>query len=195
MRYSAEHQEETKRKILGAAGRGFKKAGFGALGVDALASSAGVTSGAFYGHFRSKAEAFRSALSLGLRELRQGIEALQAQNERGWVEALAEFYFTERVHCDLADGCALPSLSQDVARSDAKTKAVFETELLAILASLSAGLERRGVRKNDAAARAIVMAAIFAGGVTLARSVRDKELRERIANTLREATNEIAVGR
>jgi len=185
MRYSAEHQQETKRRILAAAGRGFRKQGFGLIGIDGLARVAGVTSGAFYGHFRSKVEAFRASLSSGLDEFRRAIEEVQAREGEGWVEALADFYFTERITCDLAEGCALPSFSGDVARGDAKTKAAFEKEYKAIVATLAKGLP--GTSAEDREARALVMTALFAGGVTLARSVRDKALRDRIADVLREA--------
>ncbi|HET7541115.1 MAG TPA: TetR/AcrR family transcriptional regulator [Polyangiaceae bacterium] len=185
MRYSSEHKEETKRRILAAAGRGFRKAGFGLIGVDGLARGAGVTSGAFYGHFRSKVEAFRASLVGGLDEFRRAIEGLQERLGPGWVEALAEFYFTERVSCDLADGCALPSLSGDVARSDAKTKAAFQREYMGIVGAIAKGLP--GADAEDREARALVMTALFAGGVTIARSVRDKALRDRIALVLRNA--------
>jgi TetR/AcrR family transcriptional repressor of nem operon len=185
MRYAADHKQQTRRLILAAAGRSFRKQGFNLTGVDGMSESAGVTSGAFYGHFRSKVEAFRAALSSGMGELRQGIEACQAQFGEGWVEALSEFYFTNRVTCDLADGCALPSLSADVARGDAKTKATFEKEFLAIVATLAKGLPGSDAELREA--RAIVMAALFTGGVTVARSVRDKALRDRIAQVLRGA--------
>jgi TetR/AcrR family transcriptional regulator, transcriptional repressor for nem operon len=185
MRYSSEHKEETKRRILVAAGRGFRKEGFSMTGIDGLARDAGVTSGAFYGHFRSKVEAFRAALTGGLDELRQGIRQCQAQYRDGWVEALADFYFTHRVTCDLADGCALPSLSADVARGDAKTKATFQKEFVAIVGALAEGLPGNDIEKREA--RAFVMTALFVGGVTIARSVRDKALRERISSVLRDA--------
>jgi AcrR family transcriptional regulator len=182
MRYSSEHKQETKRRILTAAGRGFRKEGFGLIGVDGLARGAGVTSGAFYVHFRSKVEAFRASLSGGLAEFRQAIEQLQSSAGRGWVEALADFYFTERVTCDLADGCALPSLSGDVARADSKTKAAFEKEYLLLVATIANGLPGSNAERREA--RALVMTALFAGGVTIARSVRDKALRDRIASVL-----------
>jgi len=185
MRYSAEHKEETKRRILAAAGRGFRKEGFGLIGVDGLARGAGVTSGAFYGHFRSKVEAFRASLTGGLNEFRQAIEEIQTRVGEGWVESLADFYFTERVTCDLADGCALPSLSGDVARGDAKTKAAFQKEYWGIVAALSKGLP--GKSAEDREARALVMTALFTGGVTIARSVRDKAMRDRVARVLRNA--------
>src|SRR3954471_19701971 len=97
MRYAADHKQKTRRKILAAAGRSFRKQGFNLTGVDGVSEGAGVTSGAFYGHFRSKVEAFRAALSVGLGKLRQGIEACQSQFGAGWVEALSDFYFTTRV--------------------------------------------------------------------------------------------------
>jgi len=185
MRYPADHKEKTRSRILDAAGKSFRKQGFNLTGVDGLAAGAGVTSGAFYGHFRSKTEAFRAALSAGLEELRQGIEACQSKFGDTWVEELAEFYFTTRVTCDLAEGCALPSLSADVARGDAKTKATFEKEFLSIVSTLANGLP--GTNAEQREARAIVMAALFAGGVTVARSVRDKQLRDRVARVLRGA--------
>ena len=168
-----------------AAGRGFRKQGFGLVGVDSLASGAGVTSGAFYGHFRSKVEAFRASLTGGLTDFRKAIEEFQERFGQGWVESLADFYFTERVTCDLADGCALPSLSGDVARADAKTKAAFQKEYLSIVAALAEGLP--GTTAEAREARALVMTALFSGGVTIARSVRDKATRDRIARVLRDA--------
>jgi len=191
MRYSAEHKADTKRRILAAAGRGFRKEGFGSIGVDGLARGAGVTSGAFYGHFRSKVEAFRASLIGGLDEFRHGIEDFQNRSGQGWVEALADFYFTERVTCDLSEGCALPSLSGDVARGDAKTKGAFQKEYLGIVAALAKGLS--GASAESREARALVMTALFAGGVTIARSVRDKATRDRIARVLRDAVVAAAI--
>jgi TetR/AcrR family transcriptional regulator, transcriptional repressor for nem operon len=51
---------DARDRLVEAAGRGFRAGGFGVAGVDALAKGAGLTSGAFYAHFDSKAEAFRS---------------------------------------------------------------------------------------------------------------------------------------
>src|SRR3954452_19181784 len=86
VRYSREQQEETHRRILRSVGRGFRSSGFGGVGVDALAKGAAVTSGAFYGHFRSKADAFRSALTTGLEDLRQAVLGLRAEQGPGWIE-------------------------------------------------------------------------------------------------------------
>src|SRR3954447_7967938 len=96
MRYQAEHKQEAKAKLLEAAGRGFRRLGYGGIGVDGLAKEAGVTSGAFYGHFGSKAEAFKAAALVGLVELREGVEQLRAAEGDAWLEKFAEFYMSVR---------------------------------------------------------------------------------------------------
>ncbi len=184
MRYSREQQEETRQKILRSVGRGFRSKGFGGIGIDGLTKSVQLTSGAFYGHFRSKADAFRTALTTGMGEFTRGVLALQGRSGSEWVEALAEFYFTERVTCDLADGCALAGLSSDVARGDGKTKAAFEKAYRELVEALAKDLPGSS---EDAEAKAIVMTALFVGGVTLARAVKRTEFRDRIARVLREA--------
>jgi TetR/AcrR family transcriptional regulator, transcriptional repressor for nem operon len=191
MRYSRKHQEETYRRILRSVGRGFRSKGFGGIGIDGLAKGAAVTSGAFYGHFRSKADAFRGALVAGIDEFRQWITALQAEHGDGWLDVVAELYFTERVTCDLADGCALSSLTGEVARGDAKTKATFEKSYLELVEALANGLPGE---RPDAEARAIVMTALFVGGVSVARAVRRSEHRDRIARILRDAVVAVARG-
>ena len=67
MRHKGIDKEETRKKIVMAASRGFRKHGYGGIGVDGLAKSAGVTSGAFYAHLGSKEGAFNTALEFGIR--------------------------------------------------------------------------------------------------------------------------------
>ena len=73
MRQKGVDKAETRRKIIDAAGRGFRKHGYAGIGVDGLAKSAGVTSGAFYAHLGSKNGAFEVALEAGLDEVIEGV--------------------------------------------------------------------------------------------------------------------------
>ena len=94
----AGQKEESRARILASAGRGFRKRGYGALGVDGLAKEAGVTSGAFYAHFRSKAEAFREAVAAGMADLRTGIERMrQDEGDAGWRKRFVDFYLGDRL--------------------------------------------------------------------------------------------------
>ena len=53
-RYSPEHKDATRRRMIETAGRRFKSDGFDGSGIATLVADAGLTNGAFYGHFASK---------------------------------------------------------------------------------------------------------------------------------------------
>ncbi|GLH75483.1 TetR family transcriptional regulator [Bradyrhizobium sp. SSBR45G] len=190
MRYSAEHKQETKAKVVAAAGRVFRQAGYGGAGIDALTKAAGVTNGAFYGHFKSKSDAFRTAVLSGLDELRQGIAALKASEPKGWLKTFVKFYLGYKRTCDLGESCALPSLSPDVMRADQDTRAAYTAELRLLVSEIAAGLPENGGLASPAPSRedqAIVLLAMLSGGVTLARAVSDPALSERIAQSVARA--------
>src|SRR3954454_5053864 len=140
MRYGPEHKEETRGRILTAAGRGFRRLGYGGIGVDGLAKEAGVTSGAFYGHFPSKAEAFKAAAIAGLVQLREAIEDLRASGGEDWLATFVDFYMSVRRTCDLSESCALQSLTPEVARADQDTRTAYEAELLRVAEAVAQGL-------------------------------------------------------
>jgi AcrR family transcriptional regulator len=183
MRYSAEHKIETRARILGAAGRLFRQEGYGGAGIDGLTKAAGVTNGAFYGHFRSKSEAFRAAVLAGLDELRSAISTLKAQDGKSWLGAFVGYYLGYKRTCALGDSCALPSLSPDVVRADAETREVYQAELLRLIEEVASGLgDGPDAERSD---QAIALLALLSGGVTLARAVPDPALAERIAEVVR----------
>jgi TetR/AcrR family transcriptional regulator, transcriptional repressor for nem operon len=182
MRYSAEHKQETRTRILDAAAQLFRKQGYGGLGVDGLAKAAGVTNGAFYGHFRSKSEAFRTTVLNGLEELRLAIVALKASEGTRWLTAFIDFYLGPKRTCDLGQSCALASLSAEVMRADADTRRIYETEFRRVAGEVGAGLpDFAGEDQED---RAIALLALLSGGVTLARAVSDPALAERIGKAV-----------
>ena len=142
MRYGPGHKEEARSNILSAAGRGFRRLGYGGIGVDGLAKEAGVTSGAFYGHFPSKADAFKAAAVAGLVELREAIEHLRATQGDSWLEKFVDFYMSVRRTCELGESCALQSMTPEVARADPDTKAAYETEMVRVVDAVAQGLSR-----------------------------------------------------
>jgi AcrR family transcriptional regulator len=182
MRYSAEHKIETRARILGAAGRLFRQEGYGGSGIDGLTKAAGVTNGAFYGHFKSKSEAFQAAVLAGLDELRLGITALKAQKGKGWLEAFVSYYLGPKRTCALGQSCALPSLSPDVMRADAETRDAYQAELRRIVAEVASGLADGPAKERED--EAIALLALLSGGVTLARAVPDPALSQRIAEAV-----------
>ncbi len=185
MRYGPGHKKEARAKILGAAGRGFRRLGFDGIGVDGLAKEAGVTSGAFYGHFPSKAEAFKAAALAGLVELREGVETFRAKEGGAWLEKFVDFYMSVRRTCDLSESCALQSLTPEVARADEGAKAAYEAELLKVVEAVAAGLENGTPPERRKTAWAIL--SMLSGGVTLARSTHDAKVGTQIAKAIKTA--------
>jgi len=174
---------QTRSRILAGAGRAFRANGYGAAGVDALAKEAGVTSGAFYSYFKSKADAFRETVVGGMRELERAVVDLQAADESGWRQRFIDFYLGERRTCAPTETCALQSLSGEVARADDATRIAYEETLRSVIAAVTRGMPAATPkeRRRDA----IAMLALLSGAVSLARAVRDPALSLEIAEAVR----------
>jgi TetR/AcrR family transcriptional regulator, transcriptional repressor for nem operon len=182
-RYAPGHREEARARILAAVGRGFRKRGYGGIGVDGLAKEAAVTSGALYGHFPSKEAAFKEAVLAGLDELRAGIEALRAEHGVKWIEIFVDFYLGYKRTCELGDSCTLQSLTPEVQRSDRETKTAYEARMKLVADAVADGLS--GADAADRLQRAWALLAILTGGVTLARAVEDQATSDTIAAAVR----------
>ena len=86
-RYGKEHKEATRRRIVEAAGRRFKRDGIDGSGIATLMADAGLTNGAFYAHFDSKDDLVANTVADQLREQREtywqqpgaGVEQLGAR--------------------------------------------------------------------------------------------------------------------
>jgi AcrR family transcriptional regulator len=185
MRYGPGHKDEARSRILNAAGRGFRRLGFGGIGVDGLAKDAGVTSGAFYGHFPSKAEAFKAAAVAGLVQLREAIEDLRAREGEDWLATFVDFYMSVRRTCDLSESCALQSLTPEVARADHGTRTAYEAELLKVAEAVALGLPNGPLAARRKTAWAIL--AMLSGGVSIARSAADPRTGAQIAAGIKSA--------
>ncbi|UTW07611.1 TetR/AcrR family transcriptional regulator [Pseudomonas benzenivorans] len=174
----SEQKRQTHQRILDAAGRGFRKGGFGGVGVDGLAKEAGVTSGAFYVHFGSKAAAFRAAVAQGMEGLKDGVHHFQVEYGEHWWPEFVRFYLGAKRRCDLAESCALQSLAPEVVRSDACVRAAFEVELREVAEMIAAGPASHSAPADATAALAAL--GMLAGAVTLARAVESPEMAEQI---------------
>lgn len=183
MRYKLGHKAEIGSKLLEAIGRGFRRAGFGGIGVDGLAKEAGVTSGAFYGHFVSKDAAFAAAAVAGLEALREAVEHLQKEHQEAWAAKFIDFYLSERLTCELGESCGLQSMTADVMRAGDTVKAQYEQALVAVAQSIASGLN--GETKAKRLQKAWSLMAVLSGGVTMARSVEAKKTQQDIASYLK----------
>jgi AcrR family transcriptional regulator len=169
--------------MLAAAGRGFRKKGFAGIGVDGLAKEAGVTSGAFYGHFKSKESAFEAAVAAGFEGLRASIVRRKVADGAQWIARYIDFYLDERRTCDLGEGCALQTLTPEIGRGGAHARAIYEAGLKSVVAEVADGLS--GVPEAERHARAWGLLSLLSGAVTIARATSDDTTSRQVADAAR----------
>jgi TetR/AcrR family transcriptional repressor of nem operon len=182
VRYPAGHKEQTRAKILRAAGKVFRRLGYHAAGVDKVMEEAGLTAGGFYAHFGSKEELLAEVLTPAAAEARVPLDQdLDGAAGRARLEAFVESYLSQS-HLQRTDnGCPLPALVSEVARTSGPVKASFEAIVRDLVARLR-GPAGEGLSED----RALAIVALCVGGLGVARSVRDEALGERILAACRE---------
>lgn len=185
VRYKAGQKEQTRQRMLEAAGRCFRSGGFAGVGVDGIAKEAGATSGAFYGHFGSKDAVFREAVDAGLDEVLEGVPLFQREHGEHWVEAFAEYYLGATHRGDLPTGCAMTTLSPEVVRAGPETRTGYEAKMVRIAGLIADGLA--GGSADERRDRAWAMLGVLIGGLTIARAVNAPGTADAIATAIRTA--------
>src|SRR3989440_2243846 len=184
MRYPPGHKQRTHERILGTAAGLFRKHGYAATGVDAVMTSAGLTAGGFYAHFRSKQVLLAEALELAFQRSRDHWRSrLQDREGPAWVRAHIMSYLSQD-HRDAAEnGCPMPALGAEIARLSPMSREIFEQHLRGLVSALESKLDPR----SPDATRAIPAVALCVGGLLLARAVKDQALSNRILEECRAA--------
>lgn len=190
MRYKAGQKAETRRKMLAAASRRFRRHGYSGIGVDGLAKAAGVTSGAFYSHFGSKGAAFEEALGVGLDEVIDGVPWFQREHGADWVGAFAGYYLGLAHRRDLDCGCAMAALTPDVIRGDEAVHQAYEAKMVVIAGLVAEGLA--GGSEKDRLARAWAMLSVLIGGVSVARGMNSPGAANEVAASVKAAAALVA---
>src|SRR3954469_4085608 len=139
MRYSKDHKQATRQRIVQAAGRRFKQDGIDGAGVAAVMSDAGLTNGAFYAHFASKEDLVANVLADQLRAPRHSVDA-QPSNRAG-LEAFIRDYLSPQHRDQSADGCPSAALLDEIARRPVAARQVFTDELMGVIDDIASRLD------------------------------------------------------
>jgi TetR/AcrR family transcriptional repressor of nem operon len=156
--------------ILDQAGRLFREHGIDGVALADITSAAGLTHGAFYGHFSSKAalaaEACRCSLERSAEQWRARAADARRQG-RDPFAAIVDAYLRPLARDSRQRSCAISSLGPEASRDPAvgPSMGVGVEALLLVLEELIA--ERRP--KIDAPQAALAALAAMNGGLTLAR--------------------------
>jgi TetR/AcrR family transcriptional repressor of nem operon len=176
VRYGKDHKQATRERIVEAAGRRFKQDGIDGAGVAAVMSDAGLTNGAFYGHFSSKEDLVANVLADQLRAQRHGFDA-QA-SDRGGLEAFVRSYLSSQHRDQCADGCPSAALLDEIARRPAATRQVFSDELMGVIDDIASRLDPTDV--EVARTDALTLFGLMVGTLQLARALTDRDLSDQL---------------
>lgn len=190
MRYSKDHKEKTRKRILEAASLLFREKGYDGVGVDAIMNQAGLTAGGFYSHFDSKEALFAEALGNAYDSRSKSLQA--GLKSSGDVEPLQNliYGYLSRTHRDMtAEGCIFPTLTTDVVRGGDETRARYEKRLRKFISTIETQLPEGDSPEKD---RAIAILVQLIGGVMMARAVKDEKLSGDILKACRQAAIKIS---
>jgi TetR/AcrR family transcriptional regulator, transcriptional repressor for nem operon len=176
MRYGKDQKQATRQRIVEAAGRRFKQDGIDGAGVAAVMSDAGLTNGAFYGHFSSKEDLVANVLADQLRAQRHSFDA--QPSDRAGLEAFVRSYLSAQHRDQCADGCPSAALLDEIVRRPAATRQVFTDELMGVIDDIASSLDPTDV--EAARTDALTLFGLMVGTLQLARALTDRDLSDQL---------------
>jgi TetR/AcrR family transcriptional repressor of nem operon len=175
-RYGKEHKQETRQRIIETAGRRFKRDGIDGSGVATLMADAGLTNGAFYGHFASKEDLVASAIADQLREQRASFNA-QAPDRAG-LEQYVRKYLSIQHRDNPQDGCPSAALLDEIGRCTDATKRAYTDGVLAVIDDIAARMAPED--PQEARVKTLSLFAMMIGTLQLSRSLADRQLADAV---------------
>lgn len=177
-RYTPEHKEATRRRMIETAGRRFKADGFDGAGIATLVADAGLTNGAFYGHFSSKDDLIASVVAQQLADQVAVVDALPS------LDAVADYvreYLSPSHRDDRAGGCPSAALLDEVGRCDITVRDAYTEGSQAMIEAITRHLAGNPEQATEQVTeQAIGLFSLLVGSVQLARAVTDPDLSDRI---------------
>ena len=183
MRYPPEHKARTRRKIVSAASRTFRREGLGKAAVAKVMRRAGLTHGGFYAHFRGKDALAAEVFAEGFLALERLRGVVREWEQTGREHPLIRVYLSawHRDHPD--DGCLLAPLAGDVAREPKSVRRAFTLAFERYVGELGRMAFGEDTAPDDP--RTLALDAGLIGALSLARAVDDPKLSDRILKDCR----------
>lgn len=175
MRYPEGHKETVRARIIERASRALRQRGLAGVSIPALMQDAGLTHGAFYGHFRDREELIADAVTFAGDETGNRVLGAGTGDARGMLAA-----YLSPEHADHPEyGCVLAALGAEGAHQSGGVRRAFASTARGFLRLVHEKLHPR--RRSEAPSdEALVTAARMVGAVVLARLVDDEPLARRI---------------
>lgn len=174
MRYDKGRKDASRSRIMEVAAEQFRSEGIAATGLAGIMSEAGLTNGAFYPHFKSKAALVGECVAAALEDQSEQIRELLAA---GGLETAIDAYLSVAHRDNPGKGCASAALLPELARQPAEARQLYTEQFLNLVRQVSAALPPQVKDPEDVA---FSVYATLIGTLQLARAVEGTELSDRI---------------
>jgi TetR/AcrR family transcriptional repressor of nem operon len=184
MRYSPEHKQETRERVLAEAGKAIRKEGPYRVSVGAVMKRAGLTHGGFYAHFKSKDAMLVAAIE-------QMFEAgrdrwIKVTFDKGPADGLAAYveWYLSPAHRDAREaGCTVAALASDLPRLSPACQKAYAEGTRRMTAWLASMIDKLG--RPRAEELAVSTLAELVGALSLARAETEPKRSAEIMATSR----------
>jgi TetR/AcrR family transcriptional regulator, transcriptional repressor for nem operon len=182
MKVSKEKAAEHHQAVIEAAAVSFRESGFEGVNVAEIMQKAGLTHGAFYGHFSSKAALAAAACRYAFDD-----------RLNDWTDDVSLTDYLDRYistfHRDRPGrGCPMAAFASDISRQPKAVQKEFETGVSRYLERIASGLAKSSTPKPTRDSEASALLAAMVGSIVLARSTRsNRTLSARILTESRSA--------
>ncbi len=126
MPYTKTHKNKIRERILESSFRLFAIKGFKGVTIDDLMNNCGLTRGAFYAHFTSKAELYREALKFRASSTKLAGLKPEGTSNKQWLSSLLNKYLSlEHVKGERSLSCPLAFLATDINMQNEAIKTAY----------------------------------------------------------------------
>jgi TetR/AcrR family transcriptional regulator, transcriptional repressor for nem operon len=180
VRYPTDQKAKAKEAILQAGAKALRTNGFNGIGVDGLASTAGVTSGAFYSNFSNKEDLLKEVIDAFLGNPFIDVDTGSTAERQERLKDYLKMYISIGHRSDPANGCVMPTLSADVARSSDAVREAYERKMTALIKKMSSVMEGSSAERESKAWTVLI---IMIGAVSISRALPADKNSEKVLKT------------
>ena len=182
---SASRKEQSHERIVDAAARAIRRAGYSGVGVADVMKEAGLTHGGFYAHFPSRdallAAAMERAGQDGAARMSHGMAARRAEGAsplRAWVET----YLSDAHLTGCERGCPVAALASEIPRQSEDVREAAASRVQRLLEAVQQVLPADA---GEHAAAAVLSTLV--GALQLARALGDNPRGRAVLSSARQA--------
>jgi len=181
-----EQKLESRNNILISAYRLFTENGYKAVSIDEVMSATGLTRGAFYNHFSSKAELYQEAFRHGASQQPLGRGKAESMTDQQWLELVIDHYLSLEHVLGATPGCPLSFLNADAMVQELPVRKMYGKSFHAVCNWLSSSMA-----DSESQHKAAALTAMLIGAVNVSRALPDEDQKRQLLENCRKMASEL----